>query len=137
MYQQLPVLVLAYVVLFLPAAVAAVRASVLQVPPGLEEMARCLDRSPAGALRSVTVPLAGPGIAAGAALVFLTCTKELPATLLLQPIGMRTLATELWGRTDIGAYAGAAPYAAALLLLAALPTVLLTRRWGSMTGSPP
>ncbi len=133
-YQQLPVLVLAYVVLFLPAAVAAVRASVAQSPPRLEEVARSLGRSPAGVLRSVTVPLAGPGVAAGAALVFLTCMKELPATLMLRPIGMETLATELWGRTDVGAYAGAAPYAAALLLLAALPTALLTRGWGASSG---
>jgi iron(III) transport system permease protein len=55
--------------------------------------------------------------------------KELPATLLLRPTGMETLATELWNRTEIGAYAGAAPYAAALMLLAALPTFLLGRRW--------
>ncbi|MGQ0776953.1 MAG: ABC transporter permease [Pseudonocardiales bacterium] len=130
-YQQLPVLVLAYAVLFLPAAVAAVRASVAQSPPRLEEVARSLGRTPAGVLRSVTMPLAGPGIAAGAALVFLTCMKELPATLLLRPTEMDTLATELWGRTEVGAYAAAAPYAATLLLLAALPTALLSRRWGA------
>lgn len=128
-YQEVPVLVVAYAVLFLPAAVAAVRASVAQSPPALEEVARSLGRSPGGVLRSVTVPLAGPGVAAGAALVFLTCMKELPATLLLRPTGMETLATELWSRTEIGAYAGAAPYAAALMLLAALPTALLGSRW--------
>jgi len=128
-YQEVPVLVVAYAVLFLPAAVAAVRASVAQSPPALEEVARSLGRTPGGVLRAVTVPLAGPGVAAGAALVFLTCMKELPATLLLRPTGMDTLATELWSRTEIGAYAGAAPYAAALILLAALPTFLLGRRW--------
>jgi iron(III) transport system permease protein len=133
-YQELPVLVLAYAVLFLPAAVAAVRASVAQSPLQLEEVARSLGRSPAGVLRSVTVPLAGPGVAAGAALVFLTCMKELPATLMLRPTGMETLATELWGRTEVAAYAAAAPYAAALLLLAALPTALLGRRWGAAAG---
>jgi iron(III) transport system permease protein len=91
-------------------------------------MARSLGRTPVGVLRSVTLPLAGPGIAAGAVLVFLTCMKELPATLLLRPTGMETLATRLWSRTDIGAYAGAAPYAVALLLLAALPSLLLVLR---------
>ncbi len=134
-YQELPVLVLAYAVLFLPAAVAAVRASVAQSPPRLEEVARSLGRSPAGVLRSVTVPLAGPGVAAGAALVLLTCMKELPATLMLRPTGLDTLATELWGHTEVGAYAAAAPYAAALLLVAALPTALLGRRWGSAAGA--
>jgi len=128
-YQEVPVLVLAYAVLFLPAAVAAVRASVAQCPPALEDVARSLGRTPGGVLRSITVPLAGPGIAAGAVLVFLTCMKELPATLLLRPTGMETLATRLWSNTEVGAYAGAAPFAVALLLLAALPTALLGHRW--------
>jgi iron(III) transport system permease protein len=136
-YQELPVLVLAYAVLFLPAAVAAVRGSVAQSPPVLEEMARSLGRTPGGVLRSVTVPLAAPGIAAGAALVFLTCMKELPATLLLRPTGMETLATRLWSRTEIGAYAGAAPFAVALLVVAALPTVLLGRAWATATDPAP
>lgn len=133
LYQEVPVLVVAYAVLFLPAAVASVRGSVAHSPPALEEMARSLGRTPVGVLRSVTVPLAGPGIAAGAALVFLTCMKELPATLLLRPTGMETLATRLWSHTEIGAYAGAAPFAMALLVLAALPTVLLGRAWATAT----
>ena len=41
--------------------------------------------APARVLRDVTLPLAGPGVAAGAALVFLTCMKELPATLAASP----------------------------------------------------
>ncbi len=124
-YQRTPLLVLAYVVLFLPLAVGAVRSSVAQAPPVLEDVARSLGRTPLGALRDVTLHVAGPGVAAGAALVFLTCMKELPATLLLRPTGMDTLATELWGATEVGEYGRAAPYAALLVLLAALPAVLL------------
>ena len=127
-YQRTPLLVLAYAVLFLPAAVGAVRASVAQSPPVLEEVGRSLGRSPAQVLRAVTLPLAGPGVAAGAALVFLTCMKELPATLMLRPTGLETLATELWTETEVGAYAAAAPYASLLVLLAALPTFLLGHR---------
>jgi iron(III) transport system permease protein len=128
LYQRVPLLVVAYAVLFLPAAVGAVRASVAQAPPRLEEVARSLGRSPYAVLREVTLRLAAPGIAAGAALVFLTCMKELPATLLLRPTGMETLATELWSATEVGRYAAAAPYAALLLLAAAVPTFLLSRR---------
>ena len=131
-YQRTPMLVIAYVVLFLPAAVGAVRASVAQSPPALEEMARSLGRTPGGVLRSVTLPLAAPGIAAGAALVFLTCMKELPATLLLRPTGMDTLATELWTQTNVAAYSAAAPYAALLVGLAAAPTLLLGRWSGRL-----
>ncbi len=125
-YQEVPLLVVAYVVLFLPAAVGAVRSSVALSPPRLEEVARSLGQSPASTLRRVTLPLALPGVAAGAVLVMLTAMKELPATLLLRPTGMDTLATSLWTQTGSGSYAAAAPYAAALVLLAAVPTVLLT-----------
>lgn len=128
LYQRTPMLVLAYVVLFLPAAVGAVRASVAQSPPILEEVAASLGHPPLRVLRQVTLPLASPGVAAGAALVFLTCMKELPATLMLRPTGVDTLATELWGQTVVGRYAAAAPYGALLVLLAILPTFLLSVR---------
>ncbi|MGW0291192.1 ABC transporter permease [Streptomyces tuirus] len=127
LYQQLPLLVGAYAVLFLPVAVAATRAAVLQAPPVLEDVARSLGRRPWQVLREVTVPLAAPGVAAGAALTFVVCMKELPATLLLRPTGMDTLATRLWTETGAGSFAAAAPYAAALILLAAVPSYLLGR----------
>lgn len=126
-YQEVPLLVLAYAVLFLPAAVGSVRASVAQSPPRLEEVSRSLGQGPWTTLRRVTLPLAGPGIATGAVLVLLTAMKELPATLILRPTGMDTLATRLWTETGSGAYAAAAPYAAALVLVAVVPAVLLTR----------
>ena len=126
-YQETPLLVLAYAVLFLPAAVGAVRASVAQSPRQLEEVARSLGRTPAQVLRQVTLPLAAPGVAAGAALVLLTCMKELPATLLLHPTGEETLAIRLWSATQVGRFGEAAPYAALLVLLAAVPTLLLQR----------
>lgn len=129
LYQRTPMLVLAYAVLFLPAAVGAVRASVAQSPRRLEEVARSLGSGPAAVLRRVTLPLAGPGVAAGLALVLLTCMKELPATILLRPTGVDTLATRLWTETGAGAYAAAAPYAVVLVAVAALPAVLLGR-WG-------
>jgi len=130
LYQTTAMLAVGYSVLFLPLAVAAVRAAAVQSPPALEEVARSLGQGPLHVLRTVTLPLTAPGIGAGAALVFLTCMKELPATLMLRPTGMDTLATELWTKTDVAAYAGAAPYAALLVLLAAVPTWLLAQRTG-------
>jgi iron(III) transport system permease protein len=127
LYQQVPLLVLTYAILFLPAAVGVVRASVALSSPRTEEIARSLGQSPWGVLRRVTIPLAAPGIGAGAALVMLTCMKELPATLLLRPTGMDTLATRLWTHTSVAEYAAGAPYAALLVLLAAVPALLLTR----------
>jgi iron(III) transport system permease protein len=127
LYQTLWLLALAYAALFLPLAVGAVGAATAQAPPVLEEVARSLGRRPIHVLRTVTVPLAAPGIGAGAALVFLTCMKELPATLLLRPTGFDTLATELWTHTSVAAYAAAAPYAALLVLVSAVPVAVLIR----------
>jgi iron(III) transport system permease protein len=130
LYQSVWLLALAYATLFLPLAVGAVAGAAAQSPPVLEEAARSLGRGPLTVLRTVTLPLTLPGIGAGVALVFLTCMKELPATLLLRPTGMDTLATELWTHTSSAAYAAAAPYAALLVGLAAVPTWLLAARTG-------
>ncbi|HVE99597.1 MAG TPA: iron ABC transporter permease [Mycobacteriales bacterium] len=133
LYQRVPLLVFAYFVLFLPLAVGAVHASALQAPPVLEDVARSLGRSPLAVLRTITAPLTAPGIAAGAALVFLTCLKELPATLLLRPTGLPTLSVRVWEETGAGEYAAAAPAAALLVVVAAIPTWLLTRRTGTLS----
>ncbi len=84
-YQTVPLLVGAYLLLFLPRALVSLRAGIAQVPPGLEEAARCLGRSPLVAFLSVTARLATPAAIAGAALVFLGVVNELTATLLLAP----------------------------------------------------
>lgn len=126
-YQREPLLVLAYLVLFLPAAVGAVRSAVELAPVRAEEAARTLGCGALAAFRRVTLPVAAPGIGAGAALVFLTCMKELPATILLRPTGVDTLATALWTETAVAAYAAAAPYGLALVLLAVVPTTALMR----------
>ena len=126
-YQRTPLLVLAYVVLFLPLAVGAIRAAIAASPRALEEVARSLGRGRLAVLLLVVIRLALPGIAAGAALVFLTVTKELPATLLLRPTGMDTLAAEMWSRTSVAAYGAAAPYAAMLVVVAVVPAVVLDR----------
>jgi iron(III) transport system permease protein len=122
LYQTLPLVVVAYVVRFLPEALGSVRSSLQQVDPSLEEAGRTLGQSRLGVTRTVTLPLVRGGMVAGAALVFLTAMKELPATLLLQPAGYETLATRVWTGASQGLYAQAA---APALLLVALSGALL------------
>ena len=128
LYGTLGVLILAYVIHFLPQAVGATRTALLQINPSVEEAARGLGRSPARVLASITAPLASSGILAGAALVFLTTMKELPATLLLGPIGFDTLATSIWSATSEAFFARAAAPALVLILVSAGPMYLLTIR---------
>ncbi len=126
-YQSIGVLAFAYGVLFVPKAIGGVRSAVSQVPTDLEDVARTLGSGRSEVWRRVTAPLAAPGIAAAVLLVAVTAMKELPATLLLRPTGTNTLATELWSRTDASAYGAAAPYALALLVVALVPALLLSR----------
>jgi iron(III) transport system permease protein len=130
LYQTLALLVFAYVVRFLPEALGAVRASLLQINPHLEEAARSLGRSLPATIWAVTLPLLRPGLVAGAALVFLTAMKELPATLLLAPTGFKTLATAIWGAAGEGLYAQAAAPALLLVAVSALALSLITSERG-------
>jgi iron(III) transport system permease protein len=136
LYQTLGILVFAYVVRFLPQSLAASGAALESVDPRVEEAARSLGRGPVRAVATVTVPLVRSGVFAGAALVFLSAMKELPATLLLRPIGFDTLATEIWSATAVADYAQAAPPA---LLLVAVSTPLvyfLVARRSTELGAP-
>jgi iron(III) transport system permease protein len=126
-YQTAPLLVAAYAIMFFPLALVAVRASVARVPPALEEVGRSLGRRPPTVLLRVTLPLVLPGLLAAFFLVFLTAATELPATLVLIPTGVQTLATQFWAYTGQFSYGAAAPFAAAMLGVAIVPTYLLGR----------
>jgi iron(III) transport system permease protein len=83
-----------------------------------------LGRTPAQAVRQVTMRLAAPGAAASIALVALGITNELTATLMLAPNGVETLATKFWSLTSEIDYVAAAPYAFMMVVLS-LPLTLL------------
>ncbi len=128
LYQTAAVLIFAYVVLFFPQALGALRTSLVQVRPSIEEAARGLGRSPLRVLLTVTLPLLIPGLLSGLALVFLTAMKELPATILLAPIEFDTLATRIWSASSDAFFARAAAPALLLILVAALPMAALVAR---------
>jgi len=130
LYQTLPLLIFAYVVRFLPQAVGSTRSSVLQVDSDLLGAARTLGATPTGAFRRVTLPLIAPGLVAGAALVFLTTMKELPATLILHPTGFTTLVTYIWRVQEAGYYGRAALPALILVAVSALSMIVLLRQEG-------
>jgi iron(III) transport system permease protein len=127
-YQTFALLVFAYVVRFMPQALAATSSALEAVNPRVEEAARGLGRGPFAVLLTVTMRLVRPGILAGVALVFLSAMKELPATLLLRPTGFETLATEIWTQASLGAYSQAALPALLLVAVAAPFVWMLTGR---------
>ncbi len=131
LYQGAALLIGAYAMLFLPLALVSVRAALAQAQVGLEESGRALGLGWAAVAWRVLLPLAGPGLGAAAALVFVSIVTELTATLLLAPIGTRTLATQVWADTSTLAFAAAAPYAALMAGLSLVSTWLLARRFGA------
>jgi iron(III) transport system permease protein len=131
LYQSSALLVMAYAILFLPLTLVSVRATLAQIPRGLEEAAGSLGLGWFEIARRVLAPLAAPGIGAGAAMAFVFVATELTATLLLAPIGTRTLATEVWANTSSLAFAAAAPFAALMLVISLVSTWLLAGRFGS------
>lgn len=122
------VVVLAYVLRYMPQATRASESALSQLAPSLEEAARTLGRTAWQTLLQVTLPLILPGLLAGGALVFLTSLKELPATLLLRPAGFETLAVRVWIWAEDGFYLQAAPAALLLVLASAAPLYFLLRR---------
>jgi iron(III) transport system permease protein len=127
-YQTPFLLVAAYTILFFPLALVAVRASAVQVPRRLEEAALSLGLRKTSVFLRVTVPILFPGLAASFALVFLSSSTELTATLLLHPTGTQTLATQFWRYTSEVSYGAAAPYAALMIAISLFPALLVGRR---------
>ena len=126
-YQTLLLVLIAYVALFLPNALSAISIPLSQSPISLDEVSSSLGLTKLQTLRRVVLPIAGPGIFAATTLVILTVLKELPATLLLRPTGVETLATRLWTETSVASFSTAAPYALLLVVLAGIPAWLLNR----------
>jgi iron(III) transport system permease protein len=130
LYQSSLELIVAYAILFLPLALVGVRSSIAAAPARLEEVARSLGARPAKVWLRVTLPLIAPGLAVAFALVFISSATELTATLVLRPTGVNTLATRFWAYTSELSYGSAAPYAALMVAVSAVPAYLLSRRLG-------
>ena len=94
----------------------------------LEEAARGLGRTSGQVMLRITVPLMRSGVFMGMALVFLITMKELPATLILGPLGFKSLASAVWSASSEAFFAQAAAPAISLILLSSVPLAILMMR---------
>lgn len=120
-------LVVAYTLRFLTIAIGNLEAGFERIPTSMDDAARSLGRTSSATLRQVHLPLLRPALAAAALLVFIDVMKELPATLLLRPLGFDTLATWLYADAARGAYEEGAIAALLIVLAGLLPVILLAR----------
>jgi iron(III) transport system permease protein len=120
-------IVIAYVVRFLTIAVGGIEAGFSRVPASVDAAAQTLGEPAAGRLFRVHLPMIRPALVSASLLVFVDCMKELPATLLLRPLGFETLATHLYGEAVRGTYEDAAVAALIIVLAGLIPVVILSR----------
>jgi iron(III) transport system permease protein len=123
----------AYLVRFLALGFQAVETALGRVPPNLDEAARGLGSDRIDVLARVHVPLIRTGLLTAALLVFTEVMKELPATMLLRPVGGDTLAVEVWQATTESLWETAALPALMIVLVGLLPVIMLIRLSGRGT----
>jgi iron(III) transport system permease protein len=131
-YQTFPLLIVAHAAHFGSQALASAEQSVRAVSPHIREASRLLERSPWRRWFSVDLPLMRPTMMSGGGLVMLAVIKELPATLLLSPLGFRTLSTEIWASFEEGFLADAAVGSLVLVSVSAVLSWALIFRDGTI-----
>lgn len=120
-------LVFAYLVRFLAVALSAVEAGLARLKPSLADAARVLGCRAGQAVRSVELPLARGSLLTAGVLVFVDTMKELPATLIVRPFNLDTLAVRVHSLAADERLAEASPAALLIVLVGLLPVVALTR----------
>ncbi len=120
-------IIYAYAVRFLVIARGSVQSSLNRVTPSMDMAARSLGLNALATLRYVHFPLISKGIMVGMLLVFVDCMKELPATLILRPFGLETLATFVYQYTSDELLRESATAALLIVLTGLIPLILLSR----------
>ena len=120
-------LLFAYTVRFLAVGLQTVEASLARIPRSFDDAARSLGHRAGSLLWRVHVPLLRRGLTTACILIFVETMKEMPATLLLRPFGVSTLALQVWEWTSESLWAEAAVPALVLVAAGLLPVFLALR----------
>lgn len=120
-------LIFAFCVRFVAIAIGSLESSYKRISPSLDMASITLGQSPRQLLRSVHLPLLRKGMFAGALLVFIESMKELPAALLLRPIGFENLATYVFQFVSDEKLEHGALAAIVIVLVGLVPLIYLNR----------
>ncbi|MEE4153768.1 MAG: iron ABC transporter permease [Erythrobacter sp.] len=121
------ILIYALSVRFLTVAYNSVEGGMARIPPALDAAARSLGASPSRVLWRIYTPLLRPSLLAALALVAIDTLRELPATLILRPFNLETLATRTYRLASDERLTEASIPALILLGVGLIPVLLLTR----------
>ncbi|MEL6548683.1 MAG: iron ABC transporter permease [Pseudomonadota bacterium] len=123
-------LVVAYAVRFMAAALNAFEGGMATLNPNTEAVARTLGSGPGVLLRRIFVPALWPSVATALLIVFVDVMKELPATLIMRPFNYDTLAVQAHRLASDERLEGAAVPSLVLVAVGLLPVILLCRALG-------
>jgi iron(III) transport system permease protein len=120
-------LIYAYAVRFLAISLNTIEASLQRIPPSLDDAARGLGSGPARTLMTVHFPLLRGGLLSAAIFIFADVMKELPATLIVRPFNLDTLAIRTYRLASDGRLDEASTSALLIVALGVIPVILLSR----------
>lgn len=128
------VLVLAYMVRFLAAAIGAYESGQSSIHNNIDAAARSLGASLYGTLRRVHLPILAPSALTALLIVFVDVMKELPATLIMRPFNFDTLAVQAHRLASDERLEGAAVPSLVIVAVGLLPVLLLCQTMARRQG---
>ncbi len=123
-------LVAAYMIRFLAAALGAYEGGQAMVHANMDAAARSLGKTPLATLRRVHLPILSPSLLTALLIVFVDVMKELPATLIMRPFNFDTLAVQAYRLASDERLEGAAVPSLVILAVGLLPVILICRQVG-------
>jgi iron(III) transport system permease protein len=123
-------LVIAYMVRFLAAALGAYEGGQSMVHVNMDAASRSLGQGPIGTLRRVHLPILTPSLLTALLIVFVDVMKELPATLIMRPFNFDTLAVQAYRLASDERLEGAAVPSLVIVAMGLLPVILICRQVG-------
>ena len=123
-------LVFAYLIRFLAAAIGAYEGGIASVGTNIDAAARTLGQDMPGMVRRIHLPLLRTSLLTAGLIVFVDVMKELPATLIMRPFNYDTLAVQAYRLASDERLEGAAVPSLVIAAIGLIPVILLCRRIG-------
>ncbi len=134
LYGSILLLLMAYVVRFMPISLQSQDSSISMVSRSMEDAARTLGAGTWKTFKNILFPLIRRGILAGWVVVFVDCMKELPATMMLRPLAFDTLAVRVWIEASEALWEMAALPALLIVIAGLIPLIIIIKKMGVQNG---
>ncbi len=128
LYGGIALLLIAYIVRFIPITLQSQDSSISMISRSMEDAARTLGAGTWERFRKILLPLIKTGLFTGWVVVFVDCMKELPATLMLRPLAFDTLAVRVWMEASEALWEMAALPALLIVTAGLIPIAFIIRK---------